>query len=279
MLKNNNDRLFFHDGDLWPLYSYIQKETSLPKKGEHDVVFQYTSWESLFNGIVRRGNDGYAYICLRATNCQYLNDPGEIQYGRDVATKCIFPYFKDIAPEELLHLDYNNVYITSFSYVINGLPMWKMYGNDGYGLALGFDMALIQSPGRKLYKCIYDDVDFRSTIQQLMGQCLRSNTKKGNSLYGFQGYLMKLQKLVKHVAYRHEEECRLVSVTEESPQFRTDHDKLIPFIENHFPIEALKVIWIGPKCNPEQAVSSLMQWLDYMRLQDVKIMISDIPYR
>lgn len=276
---HQKNRLFFPEGDLTPLYTFINEKTALPSKQLLKVVFQYTSWEALFNGIIRQDSCGNPEICLRATNCQYLNDPGEIQYGLDIASKIIVPHFKDISQEELYHLPLDNVYIISFSSVINGLPMWKMYGHDGEGVALGFDIDLLQRKESKLFQCIYDDGAFRANIQDVMRQCLISPRKGENELAVFRKYLILLQKLVKHVAYRHEEEYRLVTITDDVPLFRTDHNKLIPFIENHFPIESLKVIWLGPRCNPKQASFSLIQWLDSVGLKDVQIIISDLPYR
>lgn len=64
--------------DLTPLCDFIDDATALPSKQILKVVFQYTGIDALFNGIIRKNPKGETEICIRSTNCRYLNDPGEI---------------------------------------------------------------------------------------------------------------------------------------------------------------------------------------------------------
>ena len=74
MMENKKDYIF-SGWDFTPLYDYIDKCIALYKNVPE--VYQYTSVDALFNGIVRPQEDGSVDLCLRSTNCQYLNDKEE----------------------------------------------------------------------------------------------------------------------------------------------------------------------------------------------------------
>lgn len=51
--------------------------------------------------------------------------------------------------------------------------MWNMYGRNENGVALGFDIASLQSTGGTLFRCQYDDVEFRAKLHEIMEKCKR----------------------------------------------------------------------------------------------------------
>ena len=89
----DKDDFIFPGWDFTPLYDYIDKCKALYKNVSE--VYQYTDVDALFNGIVRPQDDGSVDLCLRSTNCQYLNDANEVQYGKDVVDTVVFGHLKE----------------------------------------------------------------------------------------------------------------------------------------------------------------------------------------
>lgn len=266
--------------DLTPLYNLIDTATALPSKQILQVVFQYTGIDALFNGIVRKNQKGETEICLRGTNCRYLNDPGEITYGDGVINQVILPHMalSNLDIPNVLPLD--DIYITSFTSLINSLLMWNMYGRNGTGVALGFDIDAIQSTGGILYQCPYDDLEFRTNLHKTMKDCIqRKNFSKTIEVDTFVEYMVKIQMLLKNQTYQQEEEYRLIRQTQEKPKYRLSGSILIPFVENCFPKEALKIIYVGPCNNIELTGNALKRWLKDNDMEHVQIILSTIPYR
>lgn len=266
--------------DLTSLYNFIDSATALPSKQILKVVFQYTGIDALFNGIIRKNSKGETEICLRGTNCRYLNDPGEIAYGDGVINNVLLPHMglSNLDISNMLPLD--DIYITSFTSLINSLLMWNMYGRNGTGVALGFDIDAIQSAGGVLYRCPYDDLEFRANLHKTMGDGIQNkNFPKTIEVDTFMEYMMKIQMLLKNQTYKQEEEYRLIKQTQEKPKYRLSGSILIPFVENCFPKDALQVIYVGPCNNIELTGFALKRWLKDNDMEHVQIILSTIPYR
>ena len=66
--------------DLNAFYSFIDSKTDIDKNTPK-FVFQYTTWSALFNGIIRSDEEDDKKVHVFSTNCQYLNDPKEVETG------------------------------------------------------------------------------------------------------------------------------------------------------------------------------------------------------
>ncbi len=267
----------FPGWDFTPLYDYIDKSKALYKNVPE--VYQYTSVEALFNGIVRPQEDGSVDLCLLSTNCQYLNDANEIQYGKDVVDTVIFGHLKEGGEEfrKLINLDH--IYLSSFSTEVNHLPMWSMYGKEGKGIALGFDVSLLQSERRPLYRCIYDFIEFRYEIQQAVMSSRKKDNIVGNDPIEFSRRISILQELIKHHCYEYESEYRLIIDTNEKPKYRSSSGILVPYIENHFPAKALRTIIVGPRNDYDMVIKSIKGWLHSIGMDSINVVPSGLPFR
>ena len=73
-----------------------------------------------------------------------------------------------------------------------------------------------------------------------------------------------------------------LKILEEETQkikYRTKNNLIIPYIEHHFPKEALKEIIIGPTNQMDLSEQSIQTYLDHLGYGHVKIKRSEVPYR
>ena len=93
------------------------------------ILYHYTSIEALFGGIIVRQPQTDKEICLWMSNCQYMNDPEELNTGIRFASDIlnISPDILEKHASEYQQIK-DNLYITSFSAASDCLPMWAMYG-------------------------------------------------------------------------------------------------------------------------------------------------------
>lgn len=267
----------FPGWDFTPLYDYIDKCIALYKNVPE--VYQYTSVDALFNGIVRPQNDGSVDLCLLSTNCQYLNDANEIQYGKDVVDTLVFGHLKGGREDYRNMVNLDHIYLSCFSTEVNYLPMWSMYGKEGRGIALGFDVHQLQDDRRNLYRCIYDFIEFRYEIQQAVMSSRKKENTTGNDPVVFSRYISILHELIKHHCYDYEQEYRLIVDTDAKPKYRNSGGILVPYVENHFPAKALRTIIVGPRNDYELVVKSIKDWLQSIGIDSVNVVPSGLPFR
>lgn len=284
--------------------AFIKECTVIPDGT--DIIYQYTNIDALFNGIiVKEQKKEGAEICLWASNYLYMNDPSEIATGQEYINKILKEYFveddgdKDIQ-DKMDDLDY---YITSFSMASDSLPMWGMYGKNGSGIALGFDRAIIEKTNPSLYRCTYLDQDLKDKVksfcEKVKGEkitqkalsvvliialfaMLLNKDKKQNEefLNAFMPFLLFMI-YAKAPAYKYEDEVRLLIHPDKDSviKFRTQNNLIVPYIENHFPKEALKIVLVGPTNDMKRTVKSIDRYLKHKGFNDVQIIESEVPYR
>lgn len=269
-----------------------------------NLLYQYTSMEALFNGIIVKnehivvGNE----ICLWASKSVYMNDPTEIKSGNDFIIKSLEPLgFNPSDKTKELHTTSDTTYISSFSNAIDNLPMWGIYGKNGTGVALGFDCkSLLNIHKDRLFRCLYindiikDEITelFRNHAQILNGikEINKVTTEKDDYFKGVVGlmnsrlvlFLARMLFFSKNQSYQYEQEVRLsFSIKEDSDKIKYRHQNglIIPYIENYFPKDILKEIYIGPNNEMERTKKSLRVYLDHMGFEHVVIKESAVPYR
>ena len=78
--------------DLNAFYSFIDSKTDIDKNTPK-FVFQYTTWSALFNGIIRSDEEDDKKVHVFSTNCQYLNDPKEVETGEQYVDIALNGFF------------------------------------------------------------------------------------------------------------------------------------------------------------------------------------------
>ncbi|WP_237040809.1 DUF2971 domain-containing protein [Phocaeicola faecalis] len=284
------------------LIDYIQSVVSVPNNVK--IVYQYTNIEALFNGIIVKNPILNKEICLWASNCEYMNDPDEVRTGRKFIDKAFklsldkkrVSSSENKKIEEAIKKDF---FITSFSLSQDSLPMWKMYGRKGHGIALGFDKEILLNDFSDfMYRCIYVDNTHKNIVSQLLKEPISINenlnlTNKEDAIKMFGKLIIDIMEniitfslvsvgamfLVKNPYYKYEDEVRLLQIAKEKIEYRYQNNFIIPYIKNYFPKSVLKEIWIGPANSIDRTKKSLRIYLDANGFDNVKIISSKIPYR
>ena len=262
--------------DLNNFYSFIDSKTNI-ENNTPELVFQYTTWSALFNGIIRSNEEDDKKVHVFSTNCQYLNDPKEVETGERYVDMALNGFFGNNGEcDDLRHR--NAIFMTSFSENENSLPMWNMYGKNGNGVSIGFDLELLRSHSEGTIKrCLYDTSLNRALFQKSLSN--ERSSKAANSGEEFQRYLMILMNFAKKGCYEYENEIRLIRQVIETPEYRLSENFIVPYVDNVFPKEIIKKIIIGPCNDFDRSTKSLQGWLNKIGMGHVMVTYSNLPYR
>lgn len=278
---------------------------------EPESLYHYTSintLEKILTQSIRK-----EYLILRSTHFEYLNDYQELNLAIDEMRKVAQKFEEDGKDKEnkelSKYLDHNNwkrimnlfellngPYITSFSENSDSLPMWNMYGNNGNGVALGFqkiEPQHLDNERKRLKNCLYDTESFKDLFTENF-QFIYDNVNINGGNLAVDGKLA-LNELafifgtLKHKAFEFEKEWRLmkqVNIERNAIKFHSSNGILKPFIENKFQKSDLKKIVIGPCADKELSKRSIEMLLHNagfsLNKKDenfVEVLISKAPYR
>lgn len=298
----------------------------------NNLCYHYTSTEA-FLRIMDDVDD--KSLKFHASDVFYLNDPSEMRFGYEVIMNFIPKIEKELDVDERIKLsklwdrdktytnkEWNNIhlkmiedsiyspYIISFSRNRESLPMWRMYGNNGTGVALGFDLRLYAIERKNVngtslldlthfdYKKIYSvDVEYGKILKfgypyinakHFYFEYLKSVKEETDIEMIAQMQLRTISKIIlgaapylKHDAYSDEKESRLVNSCHSSNdiKFKTNSaGRLIPYIEVEIPKAYLKEIMIGPCCNYDSMKRCIDIRLSQKGFKEYEITHSKIPY-
>lgn len=295
-----------------------------------DLICHYTTLEVLLS-LLRNAED--KKLTFWASSIYSMNNPTEFMYGYDICMDILQKVEKRLKVSDKLkvsklwmdiHDDSSNdwkeiliqslyennecPFVVSFSKLKDSLPLWKMYGNNGYGVCLVFSEYLVKpfNPNGiepQIYNSIHlYDVGY-GTIHQseydIFNKIVESRYKKYLSTICQNGcnniFEKKLSLLcltlvicspcIKHPSYAYEQEKRLLKYyleeSNQKVQFYEKNNNIISYTEVQIPIDNLKEIIVGP-CSDFQSISrSITQLLHSQELnpQDIKIVQSEVPYR
>lgn len=269
----------------------ILEKNYLVKPSSRKALYQYTRMESLCEGILGSNREKGKEICLRATSLGYMNDPTEVISGVKLA-KILLEHIIDkeeIISDDLISAVRNQIFVTCFSQQNDSLPMWNMYGNNGFGVSLRFDAKSIDNiyPEHPL-RCLYDDGDKVYRLVKKWHEELQSNDEELYYMYkqvlpsGMnpqKTIFATLMFIVKNKYYKHEEEVRVMVMDDTPVKYKTVGSLLVPYKERYLPKEALHEIMIGPCNDPIRSQESVAHYLSSIGMRHVKVTVSEVPYQ
>lgn len=224
-LYNNNDSI---PEDIWlkHLFEKYPDSKNIVKLINKNLVYHYTTWDTLFKGILSSENLNNKRAVLRAYSVNYMNDVSEgliIPRGQSdfEERKLAENYYQIVETNEgekrkvpaamsalrknLLergaHQAKQNLFSVSFSKVSDSLPMWNNYGHNGHGLSIGFDAEAIVNQGYDLVECIYDN----ELSEKLAGYIYDSIHDAPERTH----QTIELNTIAKNSHFEYEKECRI----------------------------------------------------------------------
>lgn len=290
-----------------------------------EILYHYTSLEVLYSILENVDTkevkneinaESDSFLILRGTDITYLNDFSEFELVPGMLAKAIKDIEDNLEPSEKKNLSsiitssylkeianffgMFTVHVSSFSENSDNLPMWSTYGQEGKGVAIGFDFSKIiewlQSidiDRPMLIKCSYNHEQYKEPIQEMANEIYQKFSRKGDriSVSGIPKFefLAEYFSSLKNFAYEYENEWRLIKVASESDNIlkkcQMKNGIIKPYIEHNIPLDALKEIVVGPCSNIELIHKSIEFSRNRVRSKtrksnfDFVIKNSKIPYR
>lgn len=209
------------------------------------TLYHYTTISALHSIISGINKETQTFV-LHATHAAWLNDLKEGAMLPDALRKC---GIKEILIDRLKNMS-GWPFVFSLSDLSDDLNMWRCYGANGYGVALGFNCDEIKKKfGNDLQKCKYvTENDLIETLNMTKlnpdsaansGNCLPLAKELNGALF------------FKHKTFESEHEWRIVK-NEISSKFKEKQNMMIPFVELELPVTALASITFGPKCDSDR---------------------------
>jgi hypothetical protein len=267
------------------------------------ILYHYTSVSTLLK-ILDVSQDNK--ISIWATHVRYFNDPYEYNLAISLLRKSLYLYEKEHDIKDPKSARFNakalaslgNLagypFVLALSEKADDLTMWRTYGSDGRGVAIGFDRKMLldytHSPEIKntsLYRCVYSDkVHLKRLIRywaELYDEIEFDQGKISISSFQFLFDLINFCFTFKRFEYQHEKEWRLCKnqMRPEKIFFLERHGRLIPYVKHSLPREIVKRIIVGPCVNKEMSKESIETFLRVRgySLEKNAIQISKVPYR
>ena len=253
---------------------------------EEALLYYYTDIDALLNGIIVKDPKENKEICLWATRCTHLNDKNELMEGIEQMKKIVKPHVVEKLNEAV-----KVGHTISFSRQRDSLPMWSMYGRNGTGVMLSFDVeVLAKKYFNRLQPCVYvgteyDNDVFDNIYKREWGDDFN---KADDEMKSVVSILMASQYIMlrKNRTFEYEDECRIIGIG--FPYFMKEKDRevlyrnkngiIVPYIEEFFPKEALKEVMLGPNLDPELSKATLEEFLS-SRGFNIEVKMSKVPYR
>lgn len=253
-----------------------------------------------------------------ASNAYYMNDSKEITHACDVLEKILRPrmtFGNSTNPEHIFLKQFlewlnsfrnttYNIFVFSLSEQPSLLSQWRSYTPHGKGVSIGFSKEtlneVIQQEDLRAAKCLYEQFEKEDAMNSLVEKLLFTfrqevetiDTSRAHPsqsfhpfLERFRGDILQVLSIVKHEAFKEEQEWRLVSkyypkYTVPEIKFREGASMLIPYIE--LPLGKSKPYFseviLGPSSHENLSMSALSMFLSNKGLC-VNTVNSGIPYR
>ena len=202
------------------------------------------------------------------------------------------------AAEQLEGFRRTNICLASFCEQHDLLSQWRSYGNDGRGVALGFNSALLldvaQRNGLRLLRCVYEPAEHERISASLTDMLLEARRaaapEDAAELVGqFNEVFLRVAPVIKDHRFGEEREWRLVSTP-----LAFDHPSIIAVLKGNQASVKLTVkltgdseamsnmiprITIGPTLDPYNVSDAIDVLSQRNGFHISEIGISEIPYR
>jgi len=175
-----NERKLKINGETWANLNYnladkILKESFSNEKlnkpiSDYDTIYHYTDLNGLI-GILESQT-------LFSTHINFLNDRKEFQYGLDLIESVLIESNNAVHKKMLAELNKKvenlknlEKYVTCFSRNGDLLSQWRSYGNQGKGVAIGFNPIEITESFQEILhssNILYDEKDQKEIIREII---------------------------------------------------------------------------------------------------------------
>lgn len=255
-------------------------------------VYHYTNLSNINSILTKEG------IKLWATRYGYFDDKSEYVWAK----KHIFRHLRKTSnmTEEEFDYEYENIthpYVVSLTFLEDNLNMWRLYGNNGEGISLVFDIDRIEEYCKSETEKILRNVNGQDmsclstsyTNEEKLKQAIYNTYKlyaraKGNLIDDLNNLddLSEVVAFIKKDDYEIEDEYRICRFSHHgftcSPKdgdcvikdynemiddvkLRVRGKQLIPYVEIVLPKDTLKGIYIGYECDFEKTKTALELFL------------------
>lgn len=279
-----------------------------------DTLYHYTTIDALLN-MVKTDSQLHFW----ATRYDYLNDGEEFKKGIEVLNSIIPKIEKEFNTEEAKKISgyitelgnklekyYKSgnagFYVVSLSEEADSLPMWRMYGNDCNGIAIGLDFDTVyheydktEIAGKEKFREVsYEgDKNIEHTIKSIYELWKTLEVQEGMELANEYANIVNLLCIyIKSHHFAYEKEWRVAlydwdikpdNIDEKyySPiRFRNKNGIIIPYKEISLTTNAIKSITLGPGYDLNRSEASLKMFLKSKNIDTdkVKITQSNVPY-
>lgn len=284
----------------------------------------YTTMDACLNILnsIKKADDGKLYMTFWASSILYMNDPQEFIYGFNNIWPIIKKFERDMRVNEEQRItnlwkdkhynkndmDLNGLllqslseeeelpYLISFSTVMDSLPLWNMYADNGNGVCLELnDLEIKDKKVIKIGNIYFQEVQYgnlmgnekiNDDIRYFYDEYLNTQ-KRENDLSDFKlsFYVVMCKYVSTHIkkkTYEFEHEVRVSQDKKDNEEIKFRCNKkgnIIPYIEIPLPVDYLKCIRIGPTCDFNSTKRALQTKLKQMGVNNVRIEKSNIQYR
>ena len=249
------------------------------------ILYHYTSLDALVS-ILDSEDD---HITLRATQAKFFNDFKECINLFDILSSFFSDFPNGIHSINndnsaiVLIEDIKRSFIISFSSCFDDLNMWRGYGTNGLGIALGFNINELDSYDKTSYtaliECEYDSNIIIEKWKKLYN-LYYIKKEKGQYLDLTISFLFDAL-TSKNISFKFENEWRLCTTDANNIKFRSTGKTIIPYIEHLIPKNFVKEIIIGPCLNEDlikEGIILLLQQRNF-DLSKIEVKTSKVPYR
>ena len=292
-----------------------------------NLAYHYTSLETALK-IIEGVRDG-SFI-FHASSIFCLNDPTEMKYGYERVME-IFPKIENMlgifddkyrlsklwekdkrfSPVEwqeiylsMMEKHLEHAFVISLSKNRDSLPMWTRYGDNGQGIAFGFDTRIYIKQGNELEHDIFSTP---CSIDVEYGNISYLNVPSGYVKYEYQNYWKRAKAIkdedkildlqlnaisniliygstfVKHQAYADENESRIIKRHERIEDVKFKYNgigRIISYVDVALHHKLLKEIIIGPCCDYDMVKRCIEIFLQQKGINhDIEVSKSTVPYR
>lgn len=277
------------------------RNPTIPDEQPPAMLFHYTTAEALLSILKSK--------TVRATALGWVNDTSELALAAETLQALLRERAKRVAPpiaKVLLGLADNFHLETrldrdpdaeepvtacafSLSTEENDLNQWRAYCPQG-GYALGFTTERLQAASAvgltraqfRLLRCRYTEVEQRELLGSLVDDIVADEpTASVNLAQALWNAFLRVAPLIKHPAFRHENEWRLVcdKVRIKELSLRATKSYIMPFVP--LTLEGLFIdkIIVGPQLDQRMGVQGAAAAFRQTFNISTKVIRSEIPYR